>query len=162
MMRKRLIPHPRDVSAASQPWLDVAALAQVELTTEDPACPIDAALRPVPRRGGGPPSRARRGSGSCLITPKRCTGCGSSSPNRSRRAAQGSSCGGPPTAASPTGRSSGSSIPLAPGTVHEVEEYQVPLQGVTHVELCIVPDIRKATHMPPWRKCVSSNARGCS
>ena len=41
------------------------------------------------------------------------------------------------------GRSSGSSIPWPPGTVHEVEEYQVPLQGVTHVELCIVPDIQE-------------------
>ena len=51
MMRKRLIPHPRDVSAASQPWLDVAELAQVELTSEDPACPIDAALRPSPTPG---------------------------------------------------------------------------------------------------------------
>ena len=51
MMRKRLMPHPRDVAAASQPWLDVAALAQVELTSEDPACPIDAALRPSPTPG---------------------------------------------------------------------------------------------------------------
>ena len=52
MMRKRLMPHPRDVAAASQPWLDVAALAQVELTSRgDGRRPIDAALRPSPTPG---------------------------------------------------------------------------------------------------------------
>jgi hypothetical protein len=45
-MRKRIMPHPSDAAAVSQPWLDVAPLAQVELTSEDPAHPIDAALLP--------------------------------------------------------------------------------------------------------------------
>ena len=163
MMRKRLIPHPRDVSAASQPWLDVAALAQVELTTEDPACPIDAALRPSPTPGWRAAEPGAQRIRLVFDHPQALHRLRLVFAEPQQARTWGSSCGGPPTAASPTGRSSGSSIPLAPGTVHEVEEYQVPLQGVTHVELCIVPDIQEATHMPPWRKCVSSNARGgCS
>jgi hypothetical protein len=33
-----------DASVLSPPWLEVASLAHVELTSEDPASPIDAAL----------------------------------------------------------------------------------------------------------------------
>src|SRR5919108_5038660 len=45
-MRKQLIQHTSDASVLSPPWLEVASLAQVELTSEDPAHPIDAALLP--------------------------------------------------------------------------------------------------------------------
>jgi len=36
-MRKRTMQHTRDAASWRQPWLDVASLAQVELTSEDPA-----------------------------------------------------------------------------------------------------------------------------
>ena len=40
-MRKRLISHPGDTGSSSgPPWLDVAHVAQVEITSEDPAFPI--------------------------------------------------------------------------------------------------------------------------
>lgn len=46
-MRKRLIPSlPDDVAAPEERWLDIPSLAQVELSSEDPACPIEAALLP--------------------------------------------------------------------------------------------------------------------
>ena len=51
-MRKRLIPHHRDDGCSSSPpWLDLAQLAQVEITSEDPAFPIEAALLPGPHPG---------------------------------------------------------------------------------------------------------------
>jgi hypothetical protein len=49
-MRKRLIndhnDHRDDVLASSPSWLDIEQLAQVEITSEDPAFPIESALIP--------------------------------------------------------------------------------------------------------------------
>jgi hypothetical protein len=54
-MRKRIInQNPQNVSPADQSWLDLQRFAQVELTTEDAAHPIEAALIP----GFGPGWRA--------------------------------------------------------------------------------------------------------
>ena len=51
-MRKRLIHHPRDdVSSSSSSWLDIEQLAQVEITSEDPAWPIESALIPGTQPG---------------------------------------------------------------------------------------------------------------
>jgi len=45
-MRKRIIDHERpDVVAVDQEWLDLQSMAQVELTSEDAANPIEAAAR---------------------------------------------------------------------------------------------------------------------
>jgi hypothetical protein len=44
-MRKRIIGHnSQEVSPTDQGWLDVDLLAQVELTSEDPALPFESAL----------------------------------------------------------------------------------------------------------------------
>ena len=46
-MRKRLIHHHRDDGSSSSPsWLEIEQLAQVEITSEDPAFPIESALIP--------------------------------------------------------------------------------------------------------------------
>ena len=46
-MRKRITNHnPQNVSPVDQSWLDLQRLAQVELTSEDAAYPIEAALIP--------------------------------------------------------------------------------------------------------------------
>jgi hypothetical protein len=46
-MRKRLIKNYRDdVSSSSPLWLNIEQLAQVEITSEAPACPIESALTP--------------------------------------------------------------------------------------------------------------------
>ncbi len=51
-MRKRLIGHgPRKVSAAEPGWLDLERLAQVEITSEDVDHPIESAL--IPGTGSG-------------------------------------------------------------------------------------------------------------
>lgn len=51
-MRKRIIDHgPREVKAEENGWLDLEALAQVEITSEDVGYSIEAAL--IPGRGSG-------------------------------------------------------------------------------------------------------------
>ena len=51
-MRKRIIGHgPREVSAAEPGWLDLERLAQVEITSEDADYPIESAL--IPGTGSG-------------------------------------------------------------------------------------------------------------
>lgn len=51
-MRKRIINQsPQDVSAANQQWLNLEALADVEVTSEDAAHPIESAL--IPGTGSG-------------------------------------------------------------------------------------------------------------
>ena len=60
-MRKRLInDHRSDVLASSPSWLDIEPLAQVEITSEDPAFPIESALIPARNPVGAPPTLARR------------------------------------------------------------------------------------------------------
>lgn len=51
-MRKRIINQgPQNLAPLEQSWLDLRRLAQVELTSEDAAYPIEAAL--MPRAGSG-------------------------------------------------------------------------------------------------------------
>ena len=143
MMRKRLMPHPRDVSAASQPWLDVAALAQVELTSEDPACPIDAALRPSPTPGWRAAEPGAQRIRLVFDHPQalhrlRLVFAEPQQARTQEFVVRWSADGG--QSYREVVRQQYTFSP--PGTVHEMEEYQVPLQGVTHVELCIVPDIQ--------------------
>ena len=47
-MRKRIIPSTQDnLTPPDDGWLDLDALAEVEITSEDPAHPIEAALTPA-------------------------------------------------------------------------------------------------------------------
>jgi hypothetical protein len=51
-MQKRIVGQTREsIEAESGPWLDLEAHAQVQLTSEDPAYPIETAFRP--ERGAG-------------------------------------------------------------------------------------------------------------
>jgi hypothetical protein len=45
-MQKRLVRAPGQTGTVQTSWLDLERLAQVELTSEDPAHPIEAALQP--------------------------------------------------------------------------------------------------------------------
>jgi len=161
-MRTRMIQHGRDSSSLRQPWLDVESLAQGEITSEDPACPIEAALIPGTPPGWRASPLVSRSSGSCLIGPNRCTVCGSYSPKNSTRVPRSSSCGGPPTGGSPTGRSCVSSIPLAlqgPCTRSKTIRCLSTASRTSRDASCQTS--RVATRVPPWRNCVSCNARWC-
>lgn len=49
MRKKILVQNVHDVSLANRTWLELERLAQVEVTSEDPTCPVEAAL--IPDRG---------------------------------------------------------------------------------------------------------------
>lgn len=53
-MRKRVLPSTQDAPTADSGWLDLEPLVEVEITSEDPAHPIESALIP----GDGPGWRA--------------------------------------------------------------------------------------------------------
>jgi hypothetical protein len=50
-MQKRLVGPPGQRSVSEESWLDLEAMAQVELTSEDPARPIEGALLPDGQAG---------------------------------------------------------------------------------------------------------------
>jgi hypothetical protein len=50
-MQKRLVSAPGQSSVTEEKWLDLEAMAQVELTSEDPARPIEGALLPNSQPG---------------------------------------------------------------------------------------------------------------
>lgn len=141
-MRKRVIkPAASEVATAEQGWLDVEELAQVEVTSEDAAHPVESAL--VPGEGGGWRA-AQSGEQTIRLVFDR--------PQRLSRIwllfIE------PDTARtqefvlrwSPDGGRTVREIVRQqwnfgpPETIREAEDYRVELSGVTVLELVIVPD----------------------
>ena len=142
-MRKRIIDQePQNVAPVDQGWLDLQSLAQVELTSEDAANPIEAAL--VPSGGlGWRASRAGEQSIRLLFDELQ----------RVRRIQllfhedQQARTQEFVLRWSPDGGQSYREIVRQqynfspPGVTREFEDYAVELAGVTALELRIVPDI---------------------
>jgi hypothetical protein len=142
-MRKRITSqHPQHVSAADQSWLDLSHLAEVELTSEDAAYPIEAAL--LPGAGSGwragqsgeqtirllfdEPQRLRRiqllfREDQRARTQEFLLRCSQGRHQSYREIVRQQYHFSPP------------------GTTREFEDYAVDLTEVTVVELKIVPDI---------------------
>jgi hypothetical protein len=142
-MRKRIVSAASGGSSvAGQAWLDVGRHAQVEVTSEDPAYPVDSALRP----GAGPGWRAAE-SGEQTIRlrfdePHRIERMRLVFDERDTARTQEfvlrwSSDGG--LTYRDVLRQQYTFSP--PDTAREVEDYRVELDGVTALELQIVPDI---------------------
>jgi hypothetical protein len=142
-MRKRIIGHgPRDVSAAEPGWLDLERLAQVEITSEDADYPIESALIP----GAGPAWRAAQ-PGEQTIRLR------FDEPLRLKRIHLVFYEGELERTQefvlqwSPDDGQSYREIVRQqynfspPGAAREVEDYDLDLDGVTALELKIVPDI---------------------
>jgi F5/8 type C domain len=143
-MRKRITgPTGRHGHLAAEPeWLDLARLAVVEVTSEDPGHPVESALVPgagTGWRAGGPgeqtlrllfdePARVRRVR---LVFRE----------DEARRTQEfvlrWSADGG--RSYREVVRQQYTFSP--PGTAQEVEEYRVDLDGVTALELRVVPEI---------------------
>ena len=142
-MRKRIIgPSLRDISGAEPGWLDLERLAQVEITSEDVGYPIESALIP----GAGPGWRAAQpGEQTIRLL--------FDEPLRLRRihlvfhegeqertqefVLRGSADGG--QSYREILRQQYNFSP--PEAAREVEDYDLDLNGVTTLELRIVPDI---------------------
>ena len=113
-MRKRIINQdPRNVAPVDQSWLDLRRLAQVELTSEDAAYPIETALIP----GAGPGWRAAQAGEQTIRLlfdePQRIRHIQVLFQEDQRRARKNSCCGGRRTAVNLTGKFCVSSTPLA-------------------------------------------------
>jgi hypothetical protein len=142
-MRKQLIQHPSNASVLRPPWLEVASLAQVEFTSEDPASPIDAALLPHTPPGW----RAARPGEQVIrlvfdrpqsLHHLRLVFAEAQQVRTQEFVVRWSADGG--QSYRDVVRQQYTFSP--PGTVDEVEDYPVRLEDVTHVELRIVPDIQ--------------------
>src|ERR671918_1931416 len=145
-MRKRIInPDNPEVSPSNQPWLNLEALAEIEVTSEDAAHPIESALIPS------------GGSGWRAIEPGQQTvRLLFDEPQRIRRmrlvfqedeqertqqfVLRWSSDGG--QSYREIVRQQYNFSP--PATTSESEDYTVELEGLTALELNIVPDISGA------------------
>jgi hypothetical protein len=141
-MRKRIISQDAQAAPASQPWLDVTQLASVEMTSEDPTHPMEAAL--VPGRGSG--WRADR-PGEQII---RLRFDEALHLGRIRLVFQETQRARTQEFALRWSPDEGRSYRQVvrqqynfspPDTTREVEEYPVNLDRVTNLELSIVPDI---------------------
>lgn len=142
-MRKRIINQdPQNLAPLEQSWLDLRRLAQVELTSEDAAYPIEAAL--MPRAGSGWRA-AQAGEQTIRLLFDKL--------QRVRRIQLVSHEDQQARTQefvlrwSPDGGQSYREILRQqynfspPGMMREFEDYAVDLAGVTALELKIVPDI---------------------
>ena len=146
-MRKRIVRNaPDDVPDPASPdrtWLDLERLARVEITSEDPGHPIEAAL--IPGRGSG--WRASPGSGEQIIRllfdePQRLERVRLVFDEQARERTQEFAL-----LWLRHGESSYREIVRQqyhfgpPATTREVEDYQVDLEEVDALELRIVPHV---------------------
>jgi hypothetical protein len=143
MMRKRIIPQSsKERPPTDQRWLDLEHVAQVEITSEDAAHPIDFALR----TGAGPRWRATQPGQQTIRLlfdePQRlrriCLVFDEDTQDRTHEFALRWSAD--------DGRSYREILRQQytfspPGTTREAEDYVVNLDGVTVLELRIIPDI---------------------
>ena len=146
-MRKYIIGNgPPDVSATEQGWLDLERLAQVEITSEDVDFPIESALIPGTGKGwqaGQPGEQTIR---LLFDEPLRVRRIHLVFQEDGQERTQEFVLGW-----SPDGGQSYREILRQqynfspPGATREVEDYTIDLDGVTALELKIVPDINRGS-----------------
>jgi hypothetical protein len=142
-MRKRVIGQgPREVSAADLGWLDLERLAQVEITSEDIDSPIESALIPGTRPGWRAAQPGEQTIRLLFNEPLRLKRIHLLFQEDEQERTQEFVIRW-----SPDGGQSYREIVRQqynfspPEAAREVEDYDVDLEGVTALELRIVPDI---------------------
>ena len=142
-MRKRIIHQgAEEISPAEQHWLDLERVAQVEITSEDPAHPIESALRPDSGPGwqaAGPGEQTIRLLFDAPLRLKqiRLVFHEDQHARTQEFVLRWSADGG--QSYREIVRQQYTFSP--PGTTREVEDYIFGLDGATILELRIVPDI---------------------
>jgi hypothetical protein len=139
-MRKQIV----DKQSAGEPrdWLDVEALARVELTSEDPAHPVEAALRGDDGSGWRAEDAGTQIIRLLFDEPLRIRRIRlwfqeTETPRTQEFVLRWRS-----SAAGDFRQIVRQQYNFSPqGTTEELEEYNVALEGVTELELTIVPDI---------------------
>ena len=143
-MRKRII--PQGLLAAPQAeernWLDLEQLAEVELTSEDAAHPIESALLPGKGTGWRAQQPGRQIIRLLFHEPQKITHIRLIFLEQERARTQEfvlSWSAAPGVAARPIVRQQYNFSP--PSAERETEDYTVDLDGLTMLELAIIPDI---------------------
>jgi hypothetical protein len=142
-MRKHIIGQSLEQAApAGQRWVDVERLARVEITSEDPAYPIESALRPDSGPGwqaAGPGEQTIRllFDDPLRLTRIRLLFHEQQQSRTHEFALRWSADGG--QSYREIVRQQYTFSP--PGTTREVEDYTFSLDGVTALEVRIIPDI---------------------
>ena len=145
-MRKRIIGgKPAEVPTAGRNWLPLDELATVEVTSENPAHPVEAALGPVPERGWRAADTGEQILRLIFETPQTLRHVRLLFQEEERDRTQEfilrwTDAGGEYREIV---RQQYNFSP--PETTLEVENYRVELEGVTVLELKIVPDIGGGT-----------------
>ena len=143
-MRKRLItPIPEDSAMTAADWLDVAQLAEVEVTSEDGAHLIESALAPGDGSGWRAAQPGEQTIRLIFDRPQRLTRIWLLFIEPAILRTQEFVLRWSPDG----GRTFRDIVRQQwnfgpPETIREVEDYRVELSGVTAVELAIVPDQR--------------------
>ncbi|MGB7910775.1 MAG: hypothetical protein WCF59_00965 [Desulfobaccales bacterium] len=142
-MRKRIIGHgPRAVTAAEPGWLDLERLAQVEITSEDAGYPIESALIPGTGSGWRAAQPGEQTIRLLFAEPLRLKLIHLAFHEDEQERTQEFVLGW-----SPDGGQSYREILRQqynfspPDAGRQVEDYNLNLEGVTALELKIVPDI---------------------
>lgn len=144
-MRKRIInQNPQNVSPIGESWIDLQCLAQVELTSEDAAHPIEAAL--IPGFGSGWRA-AQAGEQTIRLLfdePRRVRRIQVVFQEDQQARTQEFMLQWSPDAGQSYREIVRQQYNFSPpGMTREIEDYAVDLVGVTVMELKIVPDISK-------------------
>jgi len=142
-MRKRLItPTPENIRTRGEGWLDVERAAVVEVTSEDADCTVESAFSSGDARGWRAAEPGTQTIRLVFDQPQvlKCISLVFEE-NETARTQEFV------LRWSSDGRSSAKEIVRQqwtfspPGSIREVEEYQVQLSGVSFLELTITPDI---------------------
>ncbi len=142
-MRKRIIGHgPRDISAAEHGWVDIERLAQVEITSEDIDYPIEAALIPGTGLGWRAAQPGEQTIRLLFDEPRNLRRIHltfhEGEQERTQEFVLRWSSDGGQSYREIVRQQYNFSPPVA---TREVEDYDIELDGVTALELKIVPDI---------------------
>ncbi len=142
-MRKRIIgPGPEEVATAEPGWLDLDLLAQVEITSEDVGHPVESALIPVMDSGWRAAQPGEQTIRLRFDEPLRIKRIRLNFHEDEQERTQEFVLRW-----SPDGGQSYREIVRQqynfspPGAAREFEDYDVDLDGVTALELTIIPDI---------------------
>jgi hypothetical protein len=142
-MRKRISFQPqRESASANQGWHDLEALAQVEVTSEDAAHPIESALLPGGTAGWRAESPGEQTVRLLFDRPQRLRRIRLLFREDKEARTQEFVLRWSPTADGPSREIVRQQYHFSPaGATEEIEEYRVELEEVAALELAIIPDI---------------------
>jgi hypothetical protein len=147
-MRKRISSQPqRESRSANTGWLDLKALARVEVTSEDAVHPIESALLPVGATGWRAESPGEQTVRLLFEAPQRLRRIRLLFREEKEARTQEFVLRWSPTAGGPSRDIVRHQYHFSPsGATEEFEEYRVELEDVAAFELTIIPNLSSGSY----------------